>query len=328
MSYHDSQPLIALPRGWAEQAGVDASAELGPELAIEGYLDADLTDVDRLREVQALVPSGALTEHILSRLPALRVVSVRGTGAWDSVDIPAATRRGIAVCNVRDYAGDAVAEFTVGLIVALSRRILEADRSLRSGQWAPDAFTGEGLRGKTLGLIGCGSIGRRVAAIAQALGMEVFCATRSGTAPDGLAVVPLEVLLKSADIISLHLSLDDRTCGLLGRAHIAEMKPGVLLVNTARGALIDGDALLEGLQNGRIAGAALDVFDPEPLEEDHLLRALPNVILTPHIAAATTEAQRRAIRECLANIRHALAGRPRNLVNEEVLARWATPLSC
>jgi D-3-phosphoglycerate dehydrogenase len=328
MSLPDRVAIAALPAGWAEAAGVNVAAGLGPEVTAVYYRDPNLVDLEEPENVHALVPLRRVTEDLMCCLPALRVVSVPGTGAWDYVDIPAATRRGVCVCNVRDYAGDAVAEFTIGLMVALSRRIVEADRSLRGGHWTPEAFVGAGLSGRTLGLVGCGSIGRRVAIIARAMGMDVLCATRSGATSAPVTVVPLDLLLRSVDIVSLHLPLDGDTRGLLDRTRIATMKPGASLINTARGALVDIDALQEALEDGRIAAAALDVFDPEPPPGALRLQSHPNVILTPHIAAATTEAQTTAVRECLANIRHFVSGHPRNLLNEEVVTRCPAPSSC
>jgi phosphoglycerate dehydrogenase-like enzyme len=257
-------------------------------------------------------------------MPRLRVISLPGTGVSDYVDLPAATRRGIAVCNVRDYASQTVAELTIGLMIVLARRVLEADRSLRMGVWESSTFNGLEVSGQTLGLVGLGAIGTRVANLARSIGMQVICTTRTPS-PEranrhGVRFVSLETLLESAQVVSLHTALTEESRGLLGRAEIARMRPGALLINTARGALIDQDALVEALAAGRLGGAALDVFSPEPLPAQHPLTHLPNVVLTPHLAANTREARQRSVRECLANIRRFSMNYPQNLVNPSVVS--------
>ncbi len=310
---------VALPRGWSDLVGVEAGRELGPNAAV-----CEFDKLDEVDGVDVLIPGGHYVPGAaLERMPALRLISVDGTGFWDQVDMAAATARGVAVCNVRNYAADAVAEFTIGAMIALSRRLTDAAEAVRAGGWAPDEFLGYGLRGRILGLVGFGSIGARVAELAQAFGMRVLCTTARPSlhrAP-GVRFVELNELLDRCDVLSLHARLDDSTRGLIGAREFDRLRSHVLLVNTARGGLVDTSALLATLQSGRLAGAALDVTEPEPLPDGSPLRALPNVIVTPHIAAATGDARRAAVVGCLRNVAEFLDGRPASVVNPEVLDR-------
>ena len=215
--------------------------------------------------------------------PQLRIVANHGVG-FDNVDLDAARARGIVVTNTPDVLTRATAEFAIGLMLALLRRVAEGDRRVRRRDpWrlAPTFMLGEGLDGKTLGIVGPGRIGRETARLAQALGMRVVTAGR------GDALTPL---LAAADVVSLHARLTDANRHLLDAAALARMKPTAVLVNTARGALVDEEALVAALRDGRIAGAALDVYETEPHVRDELLR-LENVVLTPHIASATRGAR-------------------------------------
>ena len=215
--------------------------------------------------------------------PQLRIVANHGVG-FDNVDLDAARARGIVVTNTPDVLTRATAEFAIGLMLALLRRVAEGDRRVRRRDpWrlAPTFMLGEGLDGKTLGIVGPGRIGRETARLGQALGMRVVTAGR------GDALTPL---LAAADVVSLHARLTDTNRHLLDAAALARMKPTAVLVNTARGALVDEEALVAALRDGRIAGAALDVYETEPHVRDELLR-LENVVLTPHIASATRGAR-------------------------------------
>ena len=222
-------------------------------------------------------------DYLDSAGPQLRIVANHGVG-FDNVDLDAARARGIVVTNTPDVLTRATAEFAIGLMLALLRRIAEGDRRVRRRDpWrlAPTFMLGEGLDGKTLGIVGPGRIGRETARLAQALGMRVVTAGR------GDALTPL---LAAADVVSLHARLTDANRHLLDAAALARMKPTAVLVNTARGALVDEEALVAALRDGRIAGAALDVYETEPHVRDELLR-LENVVLTPHIASATRGAR-------------------------------------
>jgi phosphoglycerate dehydrogenase-like enzyme len=178
----------------------------------------------------------------------------------------------------------------------------------------PDALVGSGLRGARLGVVGLGSIGARVAEYASAFGMEVLCATARPDRPRSPAppvrFAPLTEVLSTADVVTLHLPLTERTRGMLGAAELALMRPGAMLVNTSRGALVDSSALQDALLSGALAGAVLDVTDPEPLPPRSLLLSMANVVVTPHIAAATQQARHIAVIECLEHVRKFLVGNP------------------
>jgi glyoxylate reductase len=225
--------------------------------------------------------------------PQLRIVATFAVGV-DNVDVEAAARRGVVVANTPGVLTAATAELTLALLLALVRRVAEGDRLIRRRErWiaAPTAFLGTGLAGKTLGLVGLGRIGSQVARLGEAFGMEVVYTNRSGARPG----VPwpwlaLPELLARVDVVSLHAPLNEETRHLVGRAQLAAMNPTAVLVNTARGPLVDESALAEALAAGEIAGAALDVFEREPEVTEALLE-LENVVLTPHLGSATEEAR-------------------------------------
>ena len=234
-----------------------------------------------------------VTADLLAAAPALRVVTRAGVGT-DNIDVPAATERGIAVLNTPGPNAIAAAEHTLGLLLALLRHIPRADGSLKAGRWDRRKFAGRELYHKTLGILGLGRIGREVAHRARAFGMEVL-AYDPYVAPAvaesiGAHALPLEEVLARADVLTLHLPLLPETENLLGRRELALLKPGAYVVNCARGGLIDEAALAEALAGGRLAGAALDVFEREPPVDSPLL-GLDNVVLTPHLAASSVEAQ-------------------------------------
>lgn len=223
--------------------------------------------------------------------PELRVVANYAVGV-DNVDLAAAARRGVVVANTPDVLTGATAELTLTLLLALERRLLEGDRLLRRREpwvWAPTFLLGTGLTGKTIGLVGLGRIGSRVARLAEAFGMDVVYTNRSGARDDApWPRLALGDLLARSDAVSLHTPLTTDTRHLLGRAELRVMKRSAVLVNTARGPLVDESALAEALADGTIAGAALDVFEHEP-EVTEALLGLENVVLAPHLGSATEE---------------------------------------
>lgn len=234
---------------------------------------------------------------ILEAGPRLKVVVRAGVGV-DNVDIETATKCGVLVMNTPSANTITTAEHTIGLLISLARNIPQAYLSMKEGEWARKQYGGMELFGKTLGLIGLGRIGLHVAKVSNALGMRViahdpYIDTAVATSAN-VTLLPFDEVLAHADFISLHAVLNDETRGMIDAAAIAKMKDGTRLVNTARGALIDDDALVAALQSGKVAGAALDTFAVEPLAVDSPLRDLPNVIVTPHLAASTKEAQVRA----------------------------------
>jgi D-3-phosphoglycerate dehydrogenase len=245
----------------------------------------------------------------------------------DSVDLAAATEHGIPIMTAGHGNAPAVAEITIGFMLALGRDIIRLDRRTRGGNWHRDDYNSSELSGRTLGLVGFGRIGRRVAELARSFGMRVIVFTRTPAkvTPDlAEATESLEALLREADYVSLHCPLEATTRGLISREAIAAMRPGALLINTGRGALVDEAALAQALTSGHIAGAALDTLSEEPPSSDNPLLAAPNLILTPHIAGLSTGAMQRTGATTAENIIAVLTGgeiEPANVANPDVLKR-------
>ena len=235
---------------------------------------------------------------LLSGVPNLRSIVFLGTGASSYVDMTAAERHDIRVRTVRNYGDRTVAEHAFGLLLSAARDVARMDRDVRAGCWS--AREGIELKGRTLGLLGLGGVGAEMARIAAAFGMRVIAWNRSGTPPDVPAEpADLDTLLSMADAVSLHLALVSETRGLLDSRRLARMKRGAILINTARGALVDETALIEALQTGHIGHAALDVFTTEPLHEGHPLARLDNVTLTSHAGWKSRAASRRLLQLAL-----------------------------
>jgi phosphoglycerate dehydrogenase-like enzyme len=279
--------------------------------------------------VTAAAADGAIASSLLDydaaafdQMPRLRVVSRTGIGS-DRVDIAEATLRGIGVCVAPDAPTVSTAEHTVALILAVAKRLDAAAAMLRTG--ASDYFTrhsGVDLAGRTLGVVGYGRIGRRVASMGRCLGMEVI-AFDPAVEPNGSDVMvagTLDELLATSDVVTLHVPLADETRHLMNERTFASMRPGAILVNTARGGLVDQEALLAALESGRLLGAGLDVTDPEPLPPSHPLLGREDVIVTPHIASATVEGKDRLYEHAIGNALAVLDGfAPAGLLNPEVL---------
>lgn len=232
---------------------------------------------------------------------ALRHIVFLGTGAASYMDVPALAGLGVTVHTIKGYGDTAVAEHTVALMFACARDVARMDRTVRAGTWKP--LEGMQLLGKTLGVVGLGGIGREVARIAAGLGMKVIAWNRTPRPDAGVPLVGLDELLGRADVVSLNLVLNDETRGLIDARKLALMKPGAILVNTARGALVDEAALLDALSNGRLRHAGLDVFHAEPLKGDHPLTQLDNVTLTSHAAFRTAEASETLLRRAIDIVR-------------------------
>lgn len=259
--------------------------------------------------------------ELMAALPDLKVIAVHGVGV-DHIDLEAADDLGIAVCNAPGGNSRAVAEFTLGLMLALARRIPEADRLVKDGGWGP--VTGCQLGGRTLGIVGLGKIGKEVASLAAGVGMKLMAYGRTQdrefTERLGIAWASLEELLAASDFVSLHLPGTPRTRGLIRAPQLAMMKPGSYLLNLGRGELLDEADLQKSLEDGHLAGAALDVFSREPLGESPLAK-LPQVIATPHIGSFTKETALEVGFMCAHNLAAVLEGRtPPYLVN-----RWSLP---
>ncbi len=247
---------------------------------------------------------------MLDQAADLRVIGRAGVGV-DNIDLEAATARGVAVLNAPAGNTVSAAELTMALILSTMRRVAAADASMRSGAWARSNFKGVELRGRTLGLVGAGRIGGEVARRCRAFGMNVLAYDPFLTSAraDELHVERVELgeVLAASDVVSLHLPLTDSTRNLIDDAAIESMKDGAFLINVARGGIVDERALSAALESGKLAGAALDVFENEPLEDGSPLRAAPNLVLTPHLGASTAEAQELVAGEIAGAVLHALA---------------------
>jgi D-3-phosphoglycerate dehydrogenase len=239
--------------------------------------------------------------ELVAQCPALKHIVFLGTGASSYMDVPALKGLGVTVHTIKGYGDIAVAEHTIALMFACARGLARMDRGIRAGQWSP--LEGVQLYGKTLGIIGLGGIGREVARIARGIGMEVIAWNRTPRPDAGVPLVDLNTLLARADVVSFNLALNDETRGIIDAARIARMKRGVILINTARGALIDEPALIEGLKSGRIGRAGLDVFHAEPLAKDHPLALMDNVTLSSHAAFRTLEASMTLMRRAIDIVR-------------------------
>lgn len=239
----------------------------------------------------------------------LGLICIAGTGYDGHVDLPTARERRIVVCNAPEYGTTAVAEFAVGLMLNAARWLGEADRATRQGEWKPKKLKGQELTGKTLGIIGFGRIGKRLADICR-MGFDMKIRSVRSTSPRE----EFESLLRDSDVISIHTPLTDTTQGMLGKNEFALMKPGTVLVNTARANLIDPDALLEAVSSQRIA-VGLDVLPEEPLSTTHPLLRYPNVIVSQHIASHTEEAYEKLSHTIIENVKAYLNGSPVNVVS-------------
>jgi phosphoglycerate dehydrogenase-like enzyme len=300
--------------------------QLANRIVLEGYRDTLHNEdelVQRLLPYQIVVPIRERTyfsSSILQRLPNLEVLSLTGRSSGQ-VDVDAATAQGILVTQTSGSGASAI-EMTLALMLALAHRIPQEDSAMRQGLWQ----TGVGfeLAGKTLGIVGLGRIGKSIAALAKNLGMRVIAWSANLTAQQaseaGASYVGLEELVRTSDIITLHLRLSDRTRGVIAAEHIRSMKPTACLVNTARGQLLDEQALILALREGKIHGAGLDVFQTEPLPADHPFRSLRNVVLSPHMGSVTTESYEVFFKGAVENISAYLDGLvPAGAINSQVL---------
>jgi len=266
-----------------------------PEAVIERLMPFDVICVMRERS--------PLPRNIIERLPNLKLIASTGAGNA-SIDVAAAGERGIAVVHT-GYRSDPAIEFTWALILASARHIVTENNSVRSGGW--QKTVGADLRGKTLGVLGLGRIGSEVARIGKAFGMNLIAwsenMTPQAAEAAGATLVSKNQLFEQADILTIHLALSSRTRGLIGAAELARMKPTARLINTSRGPIVEEQALISLLKNKQIAGAAIDVFDVEPLSPDHPFRALDNILATPHIAYVSQGLYRTFFEDIVSNIR-------------------------
>jgi glyoxylate reductase len=281
---------------------------------------------EELAECQGLVCmlTDRIDRRLLDALPQLEFVSSMSVGV-DHIDVKALTARGIPVGNTPGVLVDTTADTTFALMLAAARRVREADCYIRHGNWtaenawSPDFFIGKDVSGATLGIIGLGAIGQAVARRAAGFGMDVIAWNRTPREVPGVYSVGLEELLSRADFVSVHVALAPETCNLLDAARISQMKPGAVLVNTARGGIVDEEALAVALREGRLYAAAIDVFAQEPVPQDNPLLALPNVLVAPHIGSATGQTRARMADLAADNAIAALTGMQMpHCVNPEV----------
>lgn len=257
-----------------------------------------------------------LREDVLRQCPNLRMISIGFTGV-DHVDVDYCKSRGIMLSNASGYSTNAVAELAFGLMIAVSRKVIACDQATRTGK-DKTGLIGFELAGKTLGIVGTGAIGLKTAEIGKAVGCRVVAYSRSQR-PEALAMgleyLPLETLLQESDIVSLHVPATPATKGLINASRLSLMKPSAILINTARGPVVDSQALATALRTGQIAGAGLDVFDTEPpLPADQPLRDCPNTVVTPHVAFATQQSMVKRAIIVFDNVRQWLNGTPINQI--------------
>ncbi|HVM83550.1 MAG TPA: C-terminal binding protein [Candidatus Binatia bacterium] len=313
-------PLIASPDASPETVGLLKSWALpaGVTLAVEtGTVDNDALLIERCRDADAILLNWAkVTRPVIEACPKLKIVSFLGIGVDGFVDFAAAKERGIRVANVPGYGDRTVAEHAIALMFAVARRLVQFDGIVRGGGWAEHP-SGLELKGRRIGLVGFGPIARETARMALGLGLEVVAWTRTAGRYrrnfSTVKFIDLAELFATSDIVSLHLSLNDATRGLIDAVLLSTLKPHAILINTARGGLMDYDCLEKLLAENKIFGAGLDVFPTEPFP-DRPLKHLPNVVLTPHIGFNSTAALERLVRIGLDNLLHFLAGKPQNLV--------------
>lgn len=295
----------------------DALNELGELTVYDRTAPGEV--VARAKGADAIYTNKVLiTDELMEALPDLKFIGVLATG-YNNVDIEAAHRRGITVCNVPAYSTDSVAQLVFAHLLHIINSIGDYAASVNRGEWAGNrdfsyrlsAFSE--LAGMTMGIIGMGNIGRRVAAIAQAFGMKVI--TNSGRElPEGVERVGLDELFKRSDVISLNSALTPATKGIINREALAMMKPTAIIINTSRGPLVDEEALAEALREGRIAGAGIDVLCEEPPRSGSPLINCPNCFVTPHIAWQSSQARRRLVDISIENLRKFCTGEPQNVV--------------
>jgi phosphoglycerate dehydrogenase-like enzyme len=289
---------------------------LGDGIEVEAFRDHVVGDelVSRLGGFDAVVAMRERTPFpaaIFERLPSLRLLVTTGMSNA-AIDLDASAAAGVVVCGTR-ASGASTGELTIALMLALARRIPQEDAALRSGRW--QTSLGTGLGGKTLGVVGLGRIGAQVAGVAGALGMDVVAWSENLTVERASDVGvgragSLVELLAAADVVTIHLRLSDRTRGLIGRPELEAMKRTALLVNTSRGPIVAESALVEGLHTGLIAGAALDVFDEEPLPAGHSLVSAPNTVLTPHLGYVVDDNYAAYYADAAEDVRAFVAGEP------------------
>ena len=318
-----SEPLIAVPDDFPsvfEGSAAHGRAKALGETRVVSARGADeeaelIKRIGRSRVAINIRAHAKFTDGVMAACKEMKLISIWGTGT-DNIDLEAAGRRGVTVTNTPGVNAFAVAEHTIALMLTVGRKIPRIDREMRGGAWPREMLTQ--CLGKTLGVFGTGTIGARVITLAKALGMEVLAWSARGDEGHikslGAQPAAKDEILKQADFISLHLRLTPETRGFLTRREMALMKKTAILINTGRGALVEREALLEALTQGRIAGAGPDVFHEEPQKTGDPVLALPNVVLSPHNAGQTPEVIRDGLLRAVTNLENFLNGRPTDVV--------------
>lgn len=312
--YPDANQHISDLMSGARLARVEQAGRFAAHV---GRPQSDREYIERIGNARGLMLGWGLPTDVMMAAPNLELVAFVGIGAGNFVDLDRAVARGITVCNTPGYADDTVAEHALALMLAAARSVCRLDRDLRAGRWN-QSVPGLELRGKQVGLVGFGGIGARFAALAKGIGMNVRAWTRN---PDGqrarehdIEFVDLDTILRESDILSVHVALTPETDGLLDARALSLTKPGVIVINTARGEIIDEDALQAALRSEHVAAAGLDVYHEEPLPADHPLLELDNVILTPHVAFNTPGATLALLDITIDNVVNYFRGAPTNVV--------------
>jgi D-3-phosphoglycerate dehydrogenase len=292
---------------------------LGPVDFYDGPPPDKAQLIERLRPAEAVVLDySEMDAEVLRACERLRFISFLGIGYNSCIDVAEATRRGVTVAYTPDYGATSVAEHALAMILALTRHVGQAYLSAREGRWEPGRFQGMELRGKTLGIVGLGPIGTEMARLGAGLGMRLIGWTRRPSpdrAQHGVTLVSLEDLFATADVVTLHIAYTAESQGLITRALLERMKPEAWFVNTARARVVDNEALVDLLRQGRLRGAAFDVFETEPLPADNVYRTLPNVLFTPHIGYNTREASANMLRIAIATVEAFARGERLHVVN-------------
>jgi len=310
--------VILEPLGISEMQAVALKNQIvadGGELIY--YNTPALHDEEKIARAQGaevvMLANTPFRQNVLEKCPDLKLLSVAFTGV-DHVDVTYCQAKGVTVCNCSGYANEAVSELVIGLVIALYRQLMASDSAVRNGKNRV-GLLGRELRGKKFGIVGAGAIGLQTAALARAFGCDVYAYSRTPKTVSGVHFVALDELLAQSDIVSIHVPLTAATKGLIGAVNLAKMKKTAVLINTARGPVVDSAALAAALAGGQIAGAAVDVFENEPpIAADHVLLQAPHVLLTPHIGFATQEALEKRAVIAFENIRSWLAGKPQNVM--------------
>lgn len=318
--------ILFLERDTVDPDGIDLTPV--ERLGRVRYLQT--TDPEEIRREAALADALIINKTVLDKTffqscPRLQCVCLLATG-YNNVDLEAARASGVAVCNVPGYSTDSVAQLTFAFILNFATQMIPYAASVRDGEWTrcrSYTYMPWGIRelaGKSIGIVGFGTIGRRVAAIAHAFGMKVLAHTRTvpnenGGLPFPVSFLPLHELLEESDFVTLHCPLTPETRYLINRQTIAHMKRSAYLINTSRGGVVEEQALADALNEDRIAGAGIDVLDPEPMRPDCPYRSAKNMLITPHVAWAAREARERLIGEVAENLQAFQNGIPRNRVD-------------